>query len=98
MTASAPVGNRPSPDPAQIRTYAGRSGRLSALTRERLDRYLPSRALPPGPLVPLEAFGREAPVVLDVGCGHGAAAIAYASTHPAHDVLGVVVPLPGMVR
>jgi tRNA (guanine-N7-)-methyltransferase len=98
MTASAPVGNRPSTDPAQIRTYAGRSGRLSALTRERLDRYLPSRALPPGPLVPLEAFGREAPVVLDVGCGHGAAAIAYASTHPAHDVLAVDVHLPGMAR
>src|SRR4029453_916885 len=98
MTASAPVGNRPSPDPAQIRTYAGRSGRLSALTRERLDRYLPSRALPPGPLVPLEAFGREAPVVLDIGCGHGAAAIAYADTHPDRDVLAVDVHVPGLAR
>jgi tRNA (guanine-N7-)-methyltransferase len=91
MTESPPVGT-------EIRTYAGRSGRLSALTRERLDRFLPARALPPGPLMPVEAFGREAPVVLDIGCGHGAAAIAYASTHLAHDVLAVDVHVPGMAR
>ena len=98
MTASAPVGNRHESRSSHIRTYAGRSGRLSALTRARLDRYLPSRALPPGSLVPLEAFGREAPVVLDLGCGHGAAAIAYASTHPSHDVLAVDVHRPGVAR
>ena len=91
MPASSPFGT-------EVRTYAGRSGRLSALTQERLDRYLPSRALPPGPLVPVEAFGREAPIVLDVGCGHGAAAIAYASTHPSHDVVAVDVHVPGMAR
>jgi tRNA (guanine-N7-)-methyltransferase len=91
MTESPPVGT-------EIRTYAGRSGRLSALTRERLDRFLPARALPPGPLMPVEAFGHEAPVVLDIGCGHGAAAIAYASTHLAHDVLAVDVHVPGMAR
>lgn len=88
----------PSSIGTEIRTYAGRTGRLSALTRDRLDRYLPSRALPPGPLVPVEAFGRHAPVVLDVGCGHGAAAIAYASTHPSDDVLAVDVHLPGIAR
>jgi tRNA (guanine-N7-)-methyltransferase len=98
MPAKAPVGKGPEPASDRIRTYAGRSGRLSALTRERLDRYLPARALPPGPLAPVETFGREAPVVLDIGCGHGAAAIAYASTHPSHDVLAVDVHLPGMAR
>lgn len=98
MPAKAPVGIGPEPGSDRIRTYAGRSGRLSSLTRERLDRYLPARALPPGPLTPVEAFGREAPVVLDIGCGHGAAAIAYASTHPSHDVLAVDVHLPGMAR
>jgi tRNA (guanine-N7-)-methyltransferase len=98
MPMSAPVGNRSEPETDRIRTYAGRHGRLSALTRDRLDRYLPARALPPGPLVPVEAFGRQAPVVLDVGCGHGAAAIAYASTHPMHDVLAVDVHVPGMAR
>jgi tRNA (guanine-N7-)-methyltransferase len=48
--------------------------------------------------VPGEAFGREAPLVLEVGCGHGAAAIAYAAGHPAHDVLAVDVHVPGIAR
>jgi tRNA (guanine-N7-)-methyltransferase len=46
----------------------------------------------------VEAFGREAPVVLDIGCGHGAAAIAYAARHPSDDVLAVDVHVPGVAR
>jgi tRNA (guanine-N7-)-methyltransferase len=96
----APVADRgePSLPNGQIRTYAGRQGRLSALTRQRLEQYLPLRSLPPGPLVAAKAFGREAPVVLDIGCGHGAAAIGYASTHPEFDVLAVDVHVPGVAR
>ena len=90
--------DEPAPLVGRVRTYAGRQGRRSALTQERLERYLPSRGLPPGPIVPREAFGREAPVVLDVGCGHGAAAIAYAAAHPGHDVLAVDVHVPGVAR
>lgn len=84
--------------PAEIRSYAGRAGRLSALTRGRLARLLPLRSLPPGLLDPAVAFGRTAPLVLDVGCGHGAAAVAYAATHPAHDLLAVDVHVPGIAR
>ena len=93
-------GDRAESGPAsgRVRTYAGRQGSRSALTRGRLERYLPSRGLPPGPLVPSEAFGREAPVVLEVGCGHGAAAIAYAASHPDHDVIAVDVHVPGVAR
>lgn len=83
---------------APVRTYAGRRGRLSALTRDRLARWGPTRALPPGLLCPSEAFGRVSPVVLDVGCGHGAAAIAYAATHPEHEVVAVDVHTPGIAR
>ena len=86
------------PSDGRIRTYAGRAGRRSALTVERLERFLPARAIPPGPLVPAVVFGRRAPLVLDIGCGHGAAAIAYASTHPAADVLAVDVHVPGIAR
>lgn len=82
----------------RVRTYAARRGRLSTLTRDRLARLGPQRALPPGPLEPVQAFGRVAPLVVDVGCGHGAAAIAYASAHPAHDVLAVDVHTPGVAR
>ena len=97
MTPLGPSAE-PAPLVGRVRTYAGRQGRRSALTEERLDRYLPSRGLPPGPFVPREAFGREAPVVLDIGCGHGAAAIAYAAAHPDHDVLAVDVHVPGVAR
>ncbi|HEU4332684.1 MAG TPA: tRNA (guanosine(46)-N7)-methyltransferase TrmB [Lapillicoccus sp.] len=82
----------------RIRTYAGRAGRRSALTVERLERFLPSRSIPPGPLEPSVLFGRQAPLVLDIGCGHGAAAIAYASTHASDDVLAVDVHVPGIAR
>jgi tRNA (guanine-N7-)-methyltransferase len=91
--------DRPGAAPSgRIRTYAGRAGRRSALTVERLDRLLPARSLPPGPVEPAVAFGRTAPLVLDVGCGHGAAAIAYATAHPAADVLAVDVHVPGIAR
>jgi tRNA (guanine-N7-)-methyltransferase len=95
-----PAGDRAEPVPSsgRVRTYAGRQGRQSALTVERLERYLPARRLPPGPMVPRAAFGREAPVVLEVGCGHGAAAIAYAAAYPEHDVLAVDVHVPGVAR
>jgi tRNA (guanine-N7-)-methyltransferase len=97
MPGAGNRGEAPLPS-GSIRTYAGRQGRLSSLTRQRLERFLPPRSLPPGPLVAGEAFGRDAPVVLDIGCGHGAAAIAYASTHPSHDVLAVDVHVPGVAR
>jgi tRNA (guanine-N7-)-methyltransferase len=98
MSAPPPVVADADPPRERVRTYAGRRGRLSALTRDRLDRFGPARLLRPGPVVPLETFGRSAPLVLEVGCGHGAAAIAYASTHPAHDVLAVDVHVPGIAR
>jgi tRNA (guanine-N7-)-methyltransferase len=82
----------------RIRTYAARRGRLSPLTLDRLARFGPARSLPPGPLRPAGVFGRVAPLVLEVGCGHGAAAIAYASAHPGHDVLAVDVHTPGIAR
>ncbi|GGL27802.1 tRNA (guanosine(46)-N7)-methyltransferase TrmB [Phycicoccus endophyticus] len=80
-----------------VRTFTPR-WRNRPLTDQRLAALLPARALPEGPLVPAEAFGREAPVVLEVGSGHGAAAIAYARTHPEADVVAVDVHLPGVAR
>ncbi len=98
MSAPSPVGTIAAPLRDPVRTYAGRQGRLSALTLDRLARFGPSRLLPAGRLQPLELYGRGAPLVLEIGCGHGAAAIAYASTHPAHDVLAVDVHVPGVAR
>lgn len=81
-----------------IRSYAARRGRRSALTLERVERFLPERAIPDGPLDQVAAFGRVAPLVLEIGCGHGAAAIAYCRAHPDHDLLAVDVHTPGVAR
>jgi len=81
-----------------VRSYNARRGRLSALTVERMERLAPTHAVPDGPLDPAEAFGRRAPVVLEIGCGHGAAALAYAQVHPGHDLIAVDVFTPALAR
>jgi tRNA (guanine-N7-)-methyltransferase len=81
-----------------IRSYAARRGRRSALTQDRMARFLPERQIPDGPLDPLVAFGRVAPLVLEIGCGHGAAALAYCRAHPDHDLVAVDVHTPGVAR
>ena len=83
----------------RVRSYNARRGRLSALTLERMEVLGPRHSIAAdGPLVAQEAFGRTAPVVLEIGCGHGAAAVAYAVTHPGHDLLAVDVFIPALAR
>jgi tRNA (guanine-N7-)-methyltransferase len=82
----------------RVRSYAARRGRLSPLTRDRMERLFPARSLPEGVLDAATAFGRDAPVVLEVGCGHGAAALAYAQAHPGHDLVAVDVFTPALAR
>ena len=81
-----------------VRSYNARRGRMSALTLERVESLFPRHHIPDGPLDPAAAFGRVAPVVLEIGCGHGAAAVAYAETHPGHDLLAVDVFTPALAR
>ena len=80
-----------------VRTFTPR-WRNSPLTDERMTRLLPRHSLPDGPLVPAEAFGRVGPVVLEIGSGHGAAAIAYCLAHREADVVTLEVHVPGVAR
>ena len=94
------MGSRPVLDHAPregVRTSTPR-WRNTPLTHARLASLLPRRALPDGPLEPEVAFGRRAPVVLEIGSGHGAAAIAFADAHPEVDVIAVEVHVPGVAR
>jgi len=64
-----------------------------------MDRHLPSHVIPPaGVLDPQAWFGRTAPVVLEVGSGYGASAVAYAAAHPGHDLLTAEVHVPGVAK
>ncbi|GAB3072710.1 tRNA (guanosine(46)-N7)-methyltransferase TrmB [Intrasporangium mesophilum] len=83
--------------PTRVRSFV-RRGRLSALTVDRVERLGPGRALPAGPFDPVATFGRQAPVVLEIGCGHGHAAIAYAAAFPEHDIVAMDVHTPGLAR
>ncbi len=80
-----------------VRTFTPR-WRNSALTDARMATLLPGRALPDGPLDWEAVTGRRSPVVLEIGSGHGAAAIACAAAHPEADVVAVEVHVPGVAR
>jgi tRNA (guanine-N7-)-methyltransferase len=83
---------------ARVGSYAARRGRNSALTQERMRVHFPRRVIPQGPMLATQAFGSDVPLVLDVGCGHGAAAIAYAAAHPDQGIVAVDVHTPGLAR
>ena len=60
-----------------VRTFTPR-WRTSPLTAERMERLLPEAQVPEGPLEPAAAFGRRAPLVVEIGSGRGEALVALA--------------------
>ncbi len=71
---------------------------MSPLTQERMEALLPSYAVPATSLEIAEVFGREVPVVLEIGSGYGEAAVAYARAHPEHGIIAAEVHVPGVAR
>jgi tRNA (guanine-N7-)-methyltransferase len=67
------------------------------LPQERWTKTAIKRLPPPGPLDWPAIFGREAPVVIDLGCGNGRFVIASALARPEMDHLGVDI-LPLVIR
>lgn len=82
---------------ATVRTFTPR-WRMSPQTQERMDTLLPRYAVPTTPLDPVDAFGRDVPVVLEIGSGYGESALAYAREHPDHGVIAAEVHVPGVAR
>lgn len=81
---------------APIRTYKVRR-RVTSGQAEALTRLLPRLGVEPTTrLVPRDVFGRDAPLVLEIGSGMGEATAAMAAADPDRDVLAVEVHTPGL--
>lgn len=79
-----------------VRTYKVRR-RVTAGQADALARLLPRYGVDPSlPLEPEAAFGRRAPLVVEIGSGMGEATAAMAAADPARDVLAVEVHTPGL--
>jgi tRNA (guanine-N7-)-methyltransferase len=84
-----------------VRSFVRREGRLTDGQQRALDELLPRYGVEPDGDAPLDfrsLFGNEAPVVLDIGFGDGAALAALAAAQPQRSFLGAEVYRPGIGR
>ncbi len=83
-----------------IRSFVRREGRMTDAQRQALQELLPRFGLDPGDsrLDFSAAFGRAAPVMLEIGFGNGDALATLAAQHPENDYLGIEVHRPGIGR
>jgi len=86
--------------PRSIRSFVMRGGRITEAQQRALDSLWPQYgiAFQPAHLDFAAAFGRHAPVTLEIGFGNGDNLAAQASTHPERNYLGVEVHRPGVGR
>jgi tRNA (guanine-N7-)-methyltransferase len=99
MTAAkaATHGDR---DPVRraVRSFVLRQGRMSPAQQRALDTLLPKLGIPFA-LAPLDfatAFGRAAPVILEIGFGMGETTALIAAENPQQDFVGLEVHGPGV--
>jgi len=81
-----------------IRSFVLRQGRISDAQQRAYDDLLPrySIAYQPQVLDLAQTFGRQAPKILEIGFGMGAATAQIAAAMPHQDYLGVEVHTPGV--
>jgi tRNA (guanine-N7-)-methyltransferase len=83
-----------------VRTFKLRRGRVSARHEHALEHLAPRYAVAPGtgPLDPASLFGREAPLVLEIGSGMGEATAEMAEADPGRDYLACEVHVAGVAN
>ena len=86
------------PGPRRIRSYVRRAGRLTRAQARALQTLWPAFGLDTGsePLDLTNAFGRDAPRILEIGFGDGACLAELAARHADRDYLGIEVHEPGI--
>jgi tRNA (guanine-N7-)-methyltransferase len=103
---SPPTSSTPPPleacieHPRSIRSFVMRSGRITEAQQRALDSLWPRYGIEfePVPLDFTAAFGRLAPITLEIGFGNGDNLTALATAHPERNYLGVEVHRPGVGR
>lgn len=82
----------------RIRSFVRRQGRLTKGQQHALDNYWPVMGVEyqPEPVDLVSLFGREAPVVLEIGFGMGASLVTMAASNPQQNFLGIEVHSPGV--
>ena len=103
MSEQHPPEGRAKPlfyDPTEhrIRSFVTRAGRLSPAQARAIDELGPQFCLPyqKSTLDVEQAFGRQAPVILEIGFGMGHSLLEMAAASPEHDFIGVEVHHPGV--
>ena len=83
-----------------VRSFVRREGRLTSGQQRALERLYPRYGITTGnaSLDLAAAFGRDAPVILDVGFGDGDALARLAERHPERNYLGIEVYRAGIGR
>ncbi|HEX5788415.1 MAG TPA: tRNA (guanosine(46)-N7)-methyltransferase TrmB [Woeseiaceae bacterium] len=95
-------GNEPghagTPRPRSVRSFVRRAGRLTASQQKALAELWPRFGIEfdGRPLDFQRLFGRQAPIVLEIGFGNGESLATQASGDPDRDFLGVEVHDPGI--
>jgi tRNA (guanine-N7-)-methyltransferase len=81
-----------------IRSFVLRQGRMSPAQHHAYDTLMPRYgiAFADQPLDFTAAFGRAAPVILEIGCGMGETTARIAAAMPERNFLGVEVHTPGV--
>ena len=88
----------PSRRDSHIRSFVLRQGRVSEAQRRFHEQGMPrwGIAYSPAPLDLDATFGRQAPRILEIGCGMGETTAIIAAAHPQQDYLGIEVHTPGV--
>ncbi|WP_417346334.1 tRNA (guanosine(46)-N7)-methyltransferase TrmB [Ferrimonas sp.] len=82
----------------KIRSYVKREGRMTKGQARAMEVYWPTMGLEHdmGRLDLTQVFGREAPVVLEIGFGMGKSLVEMAAAEPEKDFIGIEVHGPGV--
>lgn len=84
--------------PRAIRSFVVRAGRMTAAQERAWRELWPLWGIDrsDAPIDLTAAFGRAAPVTLEIGFGNGESLIAVANAHPERNLLGIEVHPPGV--